>query len=834
MSVQQPRDSRTGVQTAVESLACKKACNALLNTLPDMVFRLSAKGVLLEYSGGGNNRLVVLPPGSVGKHVDDLFPPEIVKSWMDGIRAVTISGGPYVTECEYQVSGNLRRFEARLVRWGDDEVLAIVGGVRGVDDRRRDERQHRFIRRVARPLADATSLPKALRACLGTIPPTVRRVLQSIAAQIGSTRARLRVQERLRRNRQDDERAKVRTAQPAATSAALQRQVLDLDRISTRLSHRMELEELVTSTCSRVAQLTPEALDQGLHAALAALGTVGGVDRTSIFQFNGDRTALDRTHEWCSEGVEPQRAHEPGVSAIACPWWMDQMERGQTIHWPRVSALPADASTGRMPLNLQGVQSLVVIPLMASGILVGCLTLEAVWSEMAWPAEDIRLLTLVAQCMANTLLRTAAQLELEAERGRLAERVRSGPEGVLQTDADRASTQKAAAASSTQKAAAASEAMSIFVAAMSHEVRTPINGIVGLTELLLRDHPAPRQIDRLLLLRRSAGLLTQLLGNVVELVRMESGNLTLLRQPFELREVVEQLIHCWHDTAIEKGLALIQEVDARVPDRLQGDALRLQLVLGNLVHDAIQDAESGKVELSVRSVRCTSRTATVVFRVSGTGSGISTDRQEAFSQARPPLDGSPVRQRNGSELGMRVSTRLVHHMGGTIQTERAANQGSSTAFELTFTVAVPPVEAVVRPESTVPVPALRVLLAEDNAINQLVAQELLESGGHTVHAVANGREAVEALREDEFDIVLMDVQMPIMDGLEATREIRRLEGERGGRIPIIALTANAMAGSSELFMAAGMDAHLVKPLQMRPLEETMARTLGRQQPDTQA
>ena len=374
------------------------------------------------------------------------------------------------------------------------------------------------------------------------------------------------------------------------------------------------------------------------------------------------------------------------------------------------------------------------------------------------------------------------------------------------------------------EAEAANSAKSVFVATMSHELRTPINGIVGLTELLLRDRPTQEQKERLMLIGQSAELLMELIGDVLDLSRIESGRMELEIDIFTLREPLEQLVRVRRVGAEEKGLSLSLQVDPRVPDLLMGDELRLRQVLNNLIGNAIKFTERGRVDVQVDVRNLEQEHVLLAFQVRDTGIGIAADRQERIFQAFTQADESTTRRYGGSGLGLRIAALLVDMMGGQMQVESAEGRGSTFSFTARFGLAraedyTEQLPAAV-PQQQNP---LRVLLAEDNEINQLVARDLLELEGHTVTAVGNGREAVAAVKDSAFDLVLMDVQMPVMDGVEAAREIRAWERATGDHVPIVALTAHAVAGDRERFLAAGMDDYLTKPLHTEQLFSTLAK-----------
>ena len=375
-------------------------------------------------------------------------------------------------------------------------------------------------------------------------------------------------------------------------------------------------------------------------------------------------------------------------------------------------------------------------------------------------------------------------------------------------------------------AEAANEAKSRFLASMSHELRTPMNAILGMTDLALEEPLSDRLRDYLQTARESGDLLLHLLDEVLDLSRIEAGQFELDASPFSPRQVTEQIARALRVRAREKGLDLRCELADDLPNLVLGDSFRLRQVLINLVGNAVKFTAQGWVAVRA-GVHCRNRQSVVLdFSISDTGIGIAPEDRQRIFDPFTQADASTTRRYGGTGLGLAISRKLIALMGGTMGLESEPGQGSTFHFQVTLPTAAPAPEerpAALGDGTPFPEPAaaparpLRVLLAEDTPANQKLVDFVLGSRGHTVVVAEDGREAVERLAAESFDVVLMDGQMPEMDGFQATAAIRALPDRRKARLPVIALTAHALKGDAQRCLAAGMDAYLSKPVDGRRL-----------------
>ncbi len=379
----------------------------------------------------------------------------------------------------------------------------------------------------------------------------------------------------------------------------------------------------------------------------------------------------------------------------------------------------------------------------------------------------------------------------------------------------------------------AARSKSEFLATISHELRTPLNSIIGFSRLVLDSAPpageaplAPTAKRHIELVRDASTTLLTIVDDVLDYSRIEAGGFELSPMPFELRPMVENAVEIVRAGADEKGLALTLAIASDVPAYLNGDQSRLRQILLNLLGNAIKFTATGHVSVDVAMSG-----GEVMWTVRDTGIGIPTDKQHLLFQRFSQVDQSIARRFGGSGLGLAICERLVSAMGGSIGVDSRPGKGSSFWFSAALPAAITaaslkrkPVVATHRTGGP-----RRVLLAEDVEMNQLLAVALLERAGHMVTVVGNGAEAVEAVQAADYDIVLMDVQMPVKDGIEATVDIRALGG-RYADLPIIAVTANVMRDDIARFRAAGMSDHLGKPIPIDAFETMLDLWCGGEAP----
>lgn len=392
-------------------------------------------------------------------------------------------------------------------------------------------------------------------------------------------------------------------------------------------------------------------------------------------------------------------------------------------------------------------------------------------------------------------------------------------------------------AAALERAEAGSQAKGAFLANMSHEIRTPLNAVLGYVQLMLRDHLDARQRERLAVVEESAAALLSIINDILDYSKIEAGRLELKAEPFDLVRCLEAVVKEQEVLARDKGLELCLELAPDLPRAVRGDGLRLRQIVRNLVNNAVKYTEKGRVTVSgtVENPGHDGDTGgrdrvTVRLTVADTGMGIPEAEQARLFDSFTQVDSGLTRRQAGTGLGLAICRRLAGLMGGIVSVESRPGQGSVFWLICPFALArtAPPVRPAALPEiGTGELPPLRILLVEDNRINRVYAADLLTGRGHEVVMAENGRTALEYLAKETVDVVLMDIQMPIMDGLTATRAIRSGHLGIDPHLPVVGLSAYAMDQERERFLAAGLDDYIIKPFGEEVFFSVVKRVLSR-------
>ncbi|MFO7808688.1 MAG: ATP-binding protein [Planctomycetota bacterium] len=381
-----------------------------------------------------------------------------------------------------------------------------------------------------------------------------------------------------------------------------------------------------------------------------------------------------------------------------------------------------------------------------------------------------------------------------------------------------------------------------FLANMSHEIRTPLNGIMGFLDLFEQTRLTAEQRDYLGTIRHSSSSLLGIINDILDFSKNDAGMLQLEQAPLTLHDTLSAVVRLFARQAEAQGTRLYLTIDPRLPRRVLGDALRLKQIVSNLISNAVKFTENGTVEVRLDLLDQQSDRCALEISVRDTGIGMTQEMIDRIGQPFAQADSSTTRRYGGSGLGLAICKQLVSMMGGELEIDSQPGRGTTMGFRWQTRIAEETVavdSSHGSPTAPKPLPSgiRHVLVVEDNPVNQKLMKAVLSKMGLEQTLAANGAEAVAAFENQDyrapFDVILMDISMPVMDGLEATRRIRMLELESSGRArtPVIALTANALNGDRERFLAEGMDEMLTKPLDLRALNDTISRIVPNQAND---
>lgn len=596
----------------------------------------------------------------------------------------------------------------------------------------------------------------------------------------------------------------------AALNRRAQRALADTAAANQALTEQIRFQQMVTELSTEFIGASVDTLDDKIDHFLAATGAFFAVDRSYLFLFSAEQTRMENTHEWCAPGIQPF-LNDNIQHTDALRWWKHQVLTQDWVLIPEVAALPPEAEAERREFSRQGIQSLLTVPIRIGPEIIGFFGFDNVRQQRTWAEKQVFLLKILANLLAEAEQKRRKERELLAAK---------------------------------QQAESATAAKSRFLANISHELRTPMNAIIGMTQLALHEAPPPLIRTRLAHIDQAARSLLQIINDLLDLSKVEAGKLALEARPFKLTAVLAHLRAMLTPAAEVKGNRLRIDTDPAIPTYLIGDALRLGQALINLANNAVKFTEHGGVQIRVRLLDCKPDSVHLGFWVQDSGIGIAAEQLPRLYEPFWQADSSTTRRYGGTGLGLPITKQLISLMGGALQVHRRAPRGTRFSFGLDFpTVSAETAAQLEREEVRRQAPigqqeraccqGHRILLVEDNALNRELALALLGELGIATEVARDGAEGVRKATSERFDLILMDIQMPGLDGLEAARRIRQRERAQASaaqtdleRVPIIAITAQLNERDHHRDPEADLDDQLTKPLDARQLRQMLHHWLS--------
>lgn len=604
---------------------------------------------------------------------------------------------------------------------------------------------------------------------------------------------------------------------------------------SNGLRYRVELEHLIASISTSFINISSSILDSEITRALEAVGKFLEVDRSYVFTFSKDMTKQSNTHEWCADRTTSQINSQQGIQLYSSFQWLnDKLNKFENIYIPSLENLPTEASTEKKYFQKQDIKSLVIVPMVHDKSLVGFLGLNSVKTKKSWSEDIITLIRLVGEIFVNALVHSQAEEDLLATNEKLEDIIKE-----LNVTQEKLRHQFNELEEAKKVAESANCAKSKFLANISHEIRTPLNSIIGTAELLLDSSLNSNQHELVEILNHSSNSLLEIINDILDFSKMEAGKLTLENIEYSPISIVKDVVETMNIRATKKGLNLITLIDPTIPKILLGNPIRMRQVLYNLIGNAIKFTDQGKVTISVMLDKKDQDSIYLLFEIKDTGIGLSEESCSKLFQPFVQIGEKNNNKFRGTGLGLSISKQLVEMMGGNIEVNSQVGKGSTFWFVLPQKTSITGIkrsetkenfnnnsihrltfsDQLIAENKNEPANGF-ILVAEDTLVNQKIINAQLEKLGYRTKIVSNGREAIEvALNSNSCQLILMDCQMPIMNGYEAARTIRRKTSTTGQYVPIIAMTAFAMQGDREKCLESGMDDYLSKPTKFNELKQ---------------
>jgi PAS domain S-box-containing protein len=566
--------------------------------------------------------------------------------------------------------------------------------------------------------------------------------------------------------------------------------VSNLKKAENELMSISALQQILIKISTQYINVSIDQIDNAIQEALQEIGEFVSADRSYIFRYDHQNRLAINTYEWCNDGIEPQIQYLQEVPYEALDQWIDSHFKGDTIYISDVSQL-IDQELKEI-LESQDIKSLITVPMLFNNQCVGFVGFDSVRNFHQYSENEKSTLEVFAQVLVNFQMRIKTEKDLKEAK---------------------------------EKAEKAEKAQFNFLSTMSHEIRTPMNAVVGLSNILLMENPKSEQIHNLNVLKQSSQNLLSIINDILDYNKLISGNVILEQKNFNLSELFKTVYHSLFSLAENKGINFTYSISPEVPENIVGDSTRITQILNNLVSNSIKFTKKGKVRMAVKLLNKSSSKAILHFSVSDTGIGIPKDKFEDIFEEFKQSSESITREFGGTGLGLPIVRKLLNVMESDIYLE--SEEGKGSIFSFTLELQIGGVIGDNEEESDIvfddSLYRMRVLVVEDNKINQMVVHRFLTEWKCKIDIADNGQIALNKIQEKDYDVILMDLHMPVMDGYTATNRIRDLEEPKKKSIPIIALSASALGEIEVRARKFGMDAFVTKPFVPKILFKTIKK-----------
>lgn len=564
------------------------------------------------------------------------------------------------------------------------------------------------------------------------------------------------------------------------------KEIIERNRIEKQLRRRIEIEQILQDIATRFVRFHSKELDTSIDYALTLLGRYSEADRSFVFLLSKDNITAVNTHEWCAPGIAPNIQHMQNMPLNHFSFVFPRLKSGELVYIPRIDGLPNNAANEKDKMAFYGLKSMILVPLSFRSKMLGFMGFLTINEYKEWVEDDRRMFEVVSGIFSNALAR-------RKDRDKL-----------------RQSYRKVAALK--RKAESANRLKSQFLANMSHDIRTPLNAILGFTDLLLKNQPEGKTLEYLQKIKVSGEGLLKLIGDILDFSKIEAGQLDIQRRTFKIQDMLNTLKTVFEHRFKAKNIDFNISVSRRTPELVYNDKWRINQVLTNLLSNALKFTVQGHVCIIVRYKKTADHLEIIV---KDTGSGIPKNQWERIFNPFDQGQYTDTESVKGTGLGLAICKNLVELMNGTIHVRSNKDNGSR------FILEIPAHSNKVRPEDVEPrmdydqdgaIEEKRgniILVAEDNPVNrELILEQFNKEGFHSILMAENGREAVDMAMTHMPDLVLMDIHMPVMDGNQAITELKHKNFPN----PIVGLSAYAMREDVEKSMDAGAVGYITKPI----------------------